>query len=353
MTNPIRIALDAMGGDNAPISVVGGAALAHERHPQIQFQFYGDQSVLKPLLERKRNIAGSVIIHTDTVIANDAKTSSALRMRRKSSMGMAIDAVATGAADCVVSAGNTGALLAIGRLAMKMLPGIDRPAMASFFPTTRGESVMLDLGANLECTAENLAQFAFMGAVFATSVLGIKKPSIGILNVGSEEMKGHEAVRDAAAILRSATLPGTFHGFVEGNDIATGKTDVVVTDGFSGNVALKTSEGLSKLYVEFLHRTFSSSILARLGGLLARNAFKKLKVRLDPRRYNGAVFLGLQGVCVKSHGGADAVSFANAISVAVDMVMQGANEKIRTGVAEAYAAQPTILTPSVAEPAAL
>ncbi len=329
-----------MGGDNAPISVVGGAALAHERHPNIQFLFYGDQAVLKPLLERKRNIAGSVIIHTDTVIAGDATASAALRMRRKSSMGMAIDAVANGEADAVVSAGNTGALLAIGRLALRTLPGIDRPAMVSFFPTTRGESVMLDLGANLECTAQNLAQFAFMGAVFATAVLGIKTPSIGILNVGSEEMKGHEAVREAAAILRSAKLPGTFHGFVEGNDIANGATDVIVTDGFSGNVALKTSEGMAKLYVEFLHRTFTSSLMSRIGGLLARPAFRKLKMRLDPRRYNGAVFLGLQGVCVKSHGGADAVSFANAISVAVDMVMQGANQKIRDGVAAAYAGQP-------------
>jgi glycerol-3-phosphate acyltransferase PlsX len=205
--------------------------------------------------------------------------------------------------------------------------------MASFFPTTRGESVMLDLGANLDCDAENLTQFALMGVVFAQAVLGIKRPSVGILNVGSEEMKGNDAVKDAAAKLRNTPLPGSFHGFVEGNDIPTGTVDVVVTDGFTGNVSLKTAEGMSKLYADFLRKTFTSSLLARLGYLLARNAFKKLRTRTDARRYNGAVFLGLGGVCVKSHGGTDAVGFANAISVAVDMVLQDANAKIRDGIA--------------------
>jgi glycerol-3-phosphate acyltransferase PlsX len=330
----IRIALDAMGGDNAPGSVIGGALMALERHPQVRFQFYGDEAVLRPLVERKPLLAAAAtIVHAETTISNDAKPAAALRQGRNSSMRLALDSVADGRADCVVSAGNTGALMAMARLVLKMLPGIDRPAMASFFPTTRGESVMLDLGANLECTAENLSQFGLMGAVFAQAVLGIKAPSIGILNVGSEDVKGHESVREAAAILRAAQLPGPFHGFVEGNDIPTGATDVVVTDGFTGNVALKTAEGMSKLYAEFLRRTFTSSLLSRLGYILARAAFKKLRARIDPRRYNGAVFLGLGGVCVKSHGGADAVSFANAISVGVDMVLQNTNESIRTGVA--------------------
>ena len=344
MTAEIRIAVDAMGGDNAPSAIIGGALLALERHPQIRFQFYGNEATLRPMVENKPALnAVCRVISAETVISNDAKAAVALRSGRNSSMRLAIDAVAAGEADCVISAGNTGALMAMAKMVLKMLPGIDRPAMASFFPTTRGESVMLDLGANLECTAENLAQFALMGLVFATAVLGIKTPSAGILNVGSEEMKGNDAVRDAAALLRQAVLPGTFHGFVEGNDIPTGATDVVVTDGFTGNVALKTAEGMSRLYGEFLRRTFTSSFSSRLGYLLASHAFKKLKVRIDPRRYNGAVFLGLGGVCVKSHGGADAISFANAISVAVDMVAQNANEKIRSGIANFS----TALTPIV------
>jgi glycerol-3-phosphate acyltransferase PlsX len=330
----IRVALDAMGGDNAPDAVIGGAILALERHPQIRFQFYGDEARLRPILARKSALESvCTVIHADAAIANDMKVSAALRAGRNTSMRMAIESVSSGNADCVVSAGNTGALMAIAKLVLKMLPGIDRPAMASFFPTTRGESVMLDLGANLECGAENLAQFALMGLVFAQAVLGIKTPSVGILNVGSEEQKGNDAVKDAAAILRGTTLPGTFHGFVEGNDIPTGTVDVVVTDGFTGNVALKTAEGMSKLYADFLRKTFTSSLVAQLGYILARNAFKKLRTRTDARRYNGAVFLGLGGVCVKSHGGTDAVGFANAISIAVDMVKQDANTKIREGIA--------------------
>jgi glycerol-3-phosphate acyltransferase PlsX len=330
---PIRIALDAMGGDNAPAIVIGGAALARERYPELQFLFYGDEAKLAPLVARKAVLQGcSQIIHTPMAIANDEKPSVALRSGRQSSMRLAIDAVSVGEADGVVSAGNTGALMAMAKMVLKTLPGIDRPAIASFFPTPRGESVLLDLGANLDCSAANLSQFGLMGAVFAQTVLGIKEPSVGILNVGSEELKGSSAVRDAFAILKDAKLPGSFYGFVEGNDIPNGTTDVVVTDGFSGNAVLKTAEGMSKLYGEFLKRTFKSSLFAQLGYLLARNAFQKLRNRMDPRRYNGAVFLGLGSVCVKSHGGTDAVGFANAIGVAVDMISQGANAKIASGV---------------------
>jgi glycerol-3-phosphate acyltransferase PlsX len=330
---PIRIALDAMGGDNAPAVVIGGAALARDRYPEIQFLFYGDEEKLAPLMARKSALQGcSTIIHTAVAIANDEKPSVALRSGRQSSMRLAIDAVSAGEADGIVSAGNTGALMAMAKMVLKTLPGIDRPAIASFFPTPRGESVLLDLGANLDCSAANLSQFGLMGAVFAQTVLGIKAPSVGILNVGSEELKGSSAVRDAFAILRDAKLPGSFYGFVEGNDIPNGTTDVIVTDGFSGNAVLKTAEGMSKLYGEFLKQTFKSSLFAQLGYLLARNAFQKLRHRMDPRRYNGAVFLGLGSVCVKSHGGTDAVGFANAIGVAIDMISQGANAKIASGV---------------------
>lgn len=339
MTARLRIALDAMGGDHAPDMVVAGADLARERCPNVEFLFVGDEARINALLDRFPVLkAISTVRHTPDFVAMDAKPSVALRSGRNSSMRLAIDAVAAGEAACVVSAGNTGALMAIAKFVLKTLPGIDRPAIASIFPTLRGESVMLDLGANLECDADNLVQFAVMGTVFSRTVLGLLEPSIGMLNVGSEEQKGHESIREAAAALRATPLARNFHGFVEGNDIASGTVDVVVTDGFTGNVALKTAEGTAKLYSEFLKRTFASSLLAKLGYLLAKGAFGKLRLRMDPRRYNGAMFLGLRGICVKSHGGTDAVGFSNAIAVAADMANHGFNEKIRDQLAALQAA---------------
>jgi len=330
----LRIALDAMGGDHAPDMVIAGADIARERCPNVDYLFVGDEQRIQPLLDRHPALKPiSTIRHTPDAVAMDAKPSQALRGGRNSSMRLAIDAVAAGDAACVVSAGNTGALMAMAKFVLKTLPGIDRPAIASFFPTLRGESVMLDLGANLECDADNLVQFAVMGTVFTRTVLGLLEPTVGLLNVGAEEQKGSEEIRAAAAAIRQTPLAKNFHGFVEGTDIAAGTVDVIVTDGFTGNVALKTAEGTAKLYGEYLRRTFTSSLTAKLGYLLAKPAFQKLKSRTDPRRYNGAMFLGLQGVCVKSHGGTDAIGFANAISVAVNLVANGFNEKIKTELA--------------------
>jgi phosphate acyltransferase len=330
VTASLSIALDAMGGDRAPEMVVRGANIARQRFPNVSFILFGDEPRIRPLLARYGALRkASRVVHTDKIVAGDDKPSVALRAGRSSSMRLAIDAVQAGEAAGVVSAGNTGALMAMSKFVLKTLPGIDRPAIASFFPTLRGESVLLDLGANLSCDADNLVQFAVMGNVFARTVLGILKPTIGLLNVGSEEVKGHEAVREAAAMLRATSLSGHFQGFVEGDDIARGTVDVIVTDGFTGNVALKTLEGTAKLYAEFLRRSFKSSLVASLGYLLARPALNALRVRTDPRRYNGAIFLGLNGVAVKSHGGTDALGFANAIGVAVDMVTQKSLEKIR------------------------
>lgn len=330
MTARLTIALDGMGGDHAPEMVIAGADVARERFPNVDFLIFGDEGRLAPLLaERKPLGAISRIVHTADVVAADAKPSQALRAGRNTSMRLAIDAVSDGRAGAVVSAGNTGALMAMAKLVLKTLPGIQRPAIASFFPTLRGETVMLDLGANIECDADNLVQFAIMGAVFARTALGLLEPTVGLLNVGSEDGKGHEEIRVAAQRLRDTPLPLRFQGFIEGNDIAAGTVDVVVTDGFTGNVALKTAEGTAKLYTEFLRRTFKASLMARLGYLLARSALKKLKMRTDPRRYNGAMLLGLRGVCVKSHGGTDAVGFSNAISVAIDLAVNGFNEKIK------------------------
>jgi glycerol-3-phosphate acyltransferase PlsX len=326
----LSVALDAMGGDRAPEMVIRGANIARQRFPSVRYLFFGDERRISALLGRYGALRKtSEIRHTDKMVASDDKPSTALRAGRMSSMRLAIDAVQSGEAAAVVSAGNTGALMAMAKFVLRTLPGIDRPAIASFFPTLRGESVMLDLGANLSCDAENLVQFALMGNVFARTVLGTLRPTIGLLNVGSEEVKGHEAVREAAAILKSTSLPGAFHGFIEGDDIARGTVDVIVTDGFTGNVALKTLEGTTKLYAEFLRRSFKSSLVASFGYLLARPALNALRVRTDPRRYNGAIFLGLNGVAVKSHGGTDALGFANAIGVAVDMVTQKSLEKIR------------------------
>nr|WP_281416074.1 phosphate acyltransferase PlsX [Azospirillum rugosum] len=326
----MTIALDAMGGDHAPDMVVAGADIARERHPNVHYLLFGDAARIEPLLAQRPALKALVEVrHTPDSVAGDAKPSIALRAGRQSSMRLAIDSVAAGEAACVVSAGNTGALMAMAKFVLKTLPGIDRPAIASFFPTLRGESIMLDLGANTECQPENLVQFAVMGAVFARTVLALSEPTIGVLNIGSEEVKGNEVVRAAAARLREMPLPGRFHGFVEGNDIPGGAVDVIVTDGFTGNIALKTAEGTAKLFAEFLRRSFQSSWAAQLGYLLARGAFKRLKQRIDPRRYNGAMFLGLRGVCVKSHGGTDAIGFANAIGVAYNLAANGFNDRIK------------------------
>jgi len=331
------IALDAMGGDNAPDCVISGAAIAGEHHPEIRFLFFGDQSKIEPLLNEHSALKErSEIIHTPDIITSEMKPSLALRQGRNSSMRLAINAVAENKAGCVVSSGNTGALMAIAKFVLRTLPGIDRPAIATLIPTKNGESVMLDLGANIECDAENLVQFALMGAVFSHTVLGKKEPSIGLLNIGTEELKGHDEVRIAASILRERPIPGRVLGFVEGNDITAGTVDVIVTDGFSGNIALKSIEGAALLITHFLREAIESSLMAKLGYLLARGAFKTLKKRADPRKYNGAMFLGLQGVCVKSHGGTDAEGFANAIEVAHNLVLRGFNERIAKEVAAQY-----------------
>ena len=328
--SPIAIALDAMGGDHAPEMVVRGADLARQRHPQVRFLLFGIESRLKPLLERAPALAQiAEIRHAEDVVRGEDRPSAALRSGRASSMRLAIDSVRDGQAAAVVSAGNTGALMAMAKFVLKTMPGIDRPAIASYFPTSRGESVMLDLGANVNCDANNLVQFAVMGNVFARTVLGVLEPSVGLLNIGSEDQKGSDALREANAFLRDATLPGSYNGFVEGNDIVAGTVDIIVTDGFTGNVALKAIEGTTKLYSDFLRQAFRSSWTAGLGYILARPSLNKVRARTDPRRYNGAMLLGLNGIAVKSHGGTDAFGFANAIGVAVDMLQHGFLDKMR------------------------
>ena len=321
MAKPQIIALDGMGGDGAPEIVVSGAARARQRISDCRFLIYGDEARLRPLVAKEGWLKDCVEIrHTDEVVENTDQPSFALRKRRNSSMRLAIDAVKDGEAACCVSAGNTGALMGMAKFVLRTLPGIDRPAICSFFPTQYGETCMLDLGANVSCDAANLVQFA---------VMGVQKPTVGLLNVGVEELKGKDEVKEAAQIIRESDLPIEFLGFVEGDDIAAGTVDVVVTDGFTGNVALKTAEGTSRLVSGLLREAFRSSLMAKLGYVLARRAVAKLRQRVDPRRYNGAVFLGLNGHAVKSHGGTDENGFANAIGVASDMAVHGFIEKMK------------------------
>ncbi|MEY3730753.1 MAG: hypothetical protein RLZZ57_1509 [Pseudomonadota bacterium] len=325
------LAIDAMGGDAAPEAVLDGLELAAERHPGARFLLVGDEArVGAALARRKRAAKVCSLRHAPEVISGDLKPTVALRMRG-SSMRLAIDAVASGEAAGVVSAGNTGALMALAKIVIKTMPEIDRPALAAIGPSARGDVVLLDLGANVQCDARNLVEFAIMGDAFARVALGLTMPSIGLLNVGSEELKGDDRVRAAAEILRDSHIGAQFRGFIEGHDITAGTVDVVVTDGFTGNVALKTGEGALKLMRDLLRQVFTSSIPARLGYLLARPALDRLREWMDPRRYNGAILLGLNGVVVKSHGGTDALGFAHAVDVAMDMVTHGYNDRIKDG----------------------
>lgn len=325
----LPIALDAMGGDNAPLSVLRGAELALVRHPGIRFVLFGNRYILEPLLKDIPSVQQrSEIVHTEVVIAMNDKPSLAVRRGRHSSMWLAIEAVKEQRCCAVVSAGNTGALMAMSKLILRPLPGVTRPAIAALFPTLRGECVILDLGANVESDAQDLYRFAIMGDAFARAVLGLSKPRIGLLNVGSEELKGRDEVKAAHLLIKTAATDLNYYGFIEGNDIAAGTVDVVVTDGFTGNVALKTAEGTARLIRTYLKDALGSSLVSKLGALLAAVALKAVKGKLDERKRNGAMFVGLNGIAVKSHGGADAVSFCYAISVAVELVAHHINERI-------------------------
>lgn len=347
------IALDVMGGDRGPDAVIPAAAMALEQKPDLRFLLVGDEGRIKPLLARHGKLAERCqIIHTADAVASHEKPSVALRTGRASSMRLAINAVEEGRADSVVSSGNTGALMAMAKFVLKSLPGIHRPAIASVFPTMRGETMMLDLGANVVCDADNLVQFAILGAVFAKAVRGIERPTVGLLNVGTEDMKGSDAVREAAEILRGIEFPGDFRGFIEGNDIPLGTVDVVVTDGFTGNVALKLAEGMGTLTGHFIRDAFYSSPLAKIGGILAYPAMKRLKNRMDPRYYNGGMFLGLGGICVKSHGSSDAYGFSRAILVAAGLVERGYNTVVAQEIERLSALGP-IRSEAVEEPASL
>jgi len=324
------VSIDGMGGDNAPEMIVGGIELSCNDEPNIHFLLYGDEKKLQPLLD-KNPLAKQAceIRHTEEIVTMDDKPTTALRSGKNSSMRLAINAVKDGEASAIVSAGNTGALMAMATIVLKTLPGIDRPAIVTSLPTQKGDCVMLDLGANIDCDAENLVQFAVMGEVFARYKLDIERPSIGILNVGEEGLKGNDSVKEAASILQNSNLPGRFFGFVEGDDIGKGIVDVIVTDGFTGNVALKTAEGTAQLITFFLKKFLMGSFISKIGAIIAKPAIEKFRAHFDPRRYNGAMLVGLNGLCVKSHGGTDSLGFSHAIQAGVKLVKKDFNSVIK------------------------
>ena len=325
------ISIDAMGGDFAPRSVLEGVALAAKEHKDLFFFLFGNEEILQPLIhEIGLPDTCYKIHHTTQVIKGTDKPSHAIRTGRESSMWQAIMAVRNGYAKAVVSAGNTGALMAMSKICLGMIPGVDRPAIAGILPSQTGPIACLDLGANAECDAQNLVEFAIMGDVLYKVLFDKERPSIGLLNIGSEETKGREEIREAAALLKEYGTRIDFQGFVEGNDIAAGKTQVVVSDGFSGNIALKTLEGTAKFFANTLKSTVKKSPLGILGFLIAKGSLNKLKKDLDPRKYNGAMLVGLNGISVKSHGSADAFSFACAIDAATRMAKNDLCEKIKS-----------------------
>jgi glycerol-3-phosphate acyltransferase PlsX len=314
------LSIDAMGGDSGAATILAGCALARRRHPHLRFLLHGDEAVLKPLLVHRKILSQACEIrHAPAVVAMAEKPSQALRRGRNTSMWHAIESVAAGECPVAVSAGNTGALMAISMFRIGLIEGISRPAIAVLWPTQRGQSIVLDVGANAGSDAQQLVDFAVMGEAFARAIFGIERPTVGLLNIGEEEMKGIESVKRAGQILRACQLPMEFCGFIEGDRIGEGAVDVVVTDGFTGNVALKTAEGTAKLIVHWLRSALKRSMFGRLGALFASGALKGLQRKLDPRTLNGGVFLGLNGVVVKSHGGTDALGFASAIDLAIDM----------------------------------
>ena len=319
MPEPV-ISIDAMGGDHGPSVTVPGVAAAAKLYPGVRFLLHGDEAAIASELAKCGPAKGVCEIrHTDTAVAMDEKPAVAMRRGKGTSMWNAVESVREGQASAAVSAGNTGALMAISMLILRMATGVHRPAIVASWPTMRGITAVLDVGANVESDAEQLVEFAIMGAAFHHAVHGSEHPTVGLLNVGSEDQKGHEEVRGAHALLRATTFDLDYRGFVEGNDISKGTVDVIVTDGFTGNVTLKAAEGLARFFTSELKSTLTSSPLATLGAVIASGALKKMRRRLDPGAVNGGPLLGLNGIVVKSHGGADANGFASAIRVAAEL----------------------------------
>ncbi|HEV7352440.1 MAG TPA: phosphate acyltransferase PlsX [Brevundimonas sp.] len=349
MTSPITLSLDAMGGDHGPTVVIPGLADYLERSGDrsVRFLLHGDAAAIEAELKRHPAVAAvAEIRQAEKVIGMDEKPAQAMRRGKGSSLWNAVESLRAGEAQAAVSAGNTGALMAISKLILRMsAPGLERPAIVASWPTLRGVTAVLDVGANIESDAEQLVEFAIMGEAFHQAVHGVERPSIGLLNVGSEDIKGHEEVREAARVLREGGLDLNYHGFVEGDDIARGTVDVVVTDGFTGNIALKTAEGVARFISTLMREALTSDLQAKLGALIAMPALKRMSRRIDPSAINGGPLLGLNGIVVKSHGGADARGFSNAVRIAIDLGRSGYLERVSHSLGRLAALAPPVATP--------
>jgi glycerol-3-phosphate acyltransferase PlsX len=336
MTATVTASLDVMGGDRGAEVVLPGAAIALSRHPDMKFRLYGDEAVVRPLLDRQTAVkAAATFEHCEISVKMDDKPSQALRRGRwRSSMWRSIEAVKDGSAGFAVSAGNTGALMAMAKFCLRSPAGIDRPAIAGIWPTLTGKCVVLDCGASIGADADALFEFAIMGAAMARTLLAKSRPTVGLLNIGVEEVKGLEPIRLAGQMLKDAALADLdYVGFVEADDIGKGKADVVVTEGFAGNIALKAAEGTAKQIAGYIREAMNASLMARIGYLFARGAFQSLRTKLDPNASNGGVFLGLNGIVIKSHGGTDAEGFASAIEIGYSMARRNVVDEINRDLA--------------------
>ncbi|MCI4643390.1 MAG: phosphate acyltransferase PlsX [Hyphomonadaceae bacterium] len=339
MVQSLVLSVDAMGGDSAPGIVIEGLDQFLATQKDVSVILHGHEGHLEPLLADAPRVAEAASLrHCEDQITMSDKPSQALR-KRSSSMWKTIESVRDGEAQASISAGNTGALMAMSMMLLRRMDGVHRPAMAALWPTQRGRIVVLDVGANLEADGNQLMTYAIMGEAYARAIRGVERPSIGILNVGSEEQKGHEEVRRAAELIKSSGLDLNYSGFVEGNDISEGTVDVVVTDGFSGNIALKTAEGTARLVAAFVREALTSSPLAKAGALMASGGLRQLRVRMDPSSVNGGVLLGLNGVSVKSHGGTDAKGFATALKLAADLARSDFKTEVAASLARVQAAR--------------
>lgn len=347
----IRISLDVMGGDFGPEVVIPGAAKALERHPDVSFLLFGQRSKCEGLLAAYPKLRDKSVFHDcEVAVGMDEKPSQALRRGRYiSSMWRSIEAVKTGEADVVVSAGNTGALMAMAKFCLRTMANIERPAIAAIWPTLNGESIVLDVGATIGADAQQLLDFALMGGAMARALFELERPLVGLLNVGVEEVKGQEEVKEAGRLIRESGLDTMdYYGFVEGDDLGKGTVDVVVTEGFTGNIALKTAEGTARQIAQYLRAAMSRTLLAKIGYLLAKGAFDQLRDKMDPRKVNGGVFLGLNGIVIKSHGGTDSEGFAAAIDVGYDMARNGLTQKIENDLKRYHARHPSNAGPEAA-----
>lgn len=329
----IKIAVDAMGGDNSPKKVIDGIILNHKSNKDIFFKIFGDEEKIVPLLQKKIDKNFYEIIHTKNVVKSTDSPLEGAKRGKDTSMWLAINSVKNKEADIVVSAGNTGALLVIAKLNLKMIENIDKPALSALWPNKKNMSVVLDLGANIECSSKNLLDFAIMGASLYTSLYPDDKPNVGLLNIGSEELKGNEIIKETYKILNDKKSDNyNFDGYIEGNHLMDGNVNVIVSDGFTGNVALKTAEGTANFITEELKKAMTGSLIGKISSLLNISSLNKFKKRLDPRLYNGAIFIGLDSPVVKSHGGTDFIGFSNSLDVCHRIVRGNLIKKIKQNI---------------------